>query len=100
MVIASPAFIISGFTWPTYAMPSFIANFTKIIPLTPYLEALKIMVVEKGSDYLTYKYFWHLFILGWVYFILGWIALKIKINMLFKAHHIVENYEGQEIDPE
>ncbi|MFC4687832.1 ABC transporter permease [Epilithonimonas pallida] len=100
MVIASPAFIISGFTWPTYAMPSFIANFTNIIPLTPYLEALKIMVVEKGSDYLTYKYFWHLFILGWVYFILGWIALKIKINMLFKAHHIVENYEGQEIDPE
>lgn len=97
MVIASPAFIISGFTWPTYAMPEFIANFTKIIPLTPYLEALKIMVVEKGSDFLTYKYFWHLFILGWVYFILGWIALKIKIKMLFKEYHLQENYDDQEI---
>ena len=51
MVIASPAFIISGFTWPNYAMPDFITYFTKIIPLTPYLEALKIMVVEKGSDF-------------------------------------------------
>lgn len=95
MVIASPAFIISGFTWPTYAMPEFISKFTNIIPLTPYLEALKIMVVEKGSDYLTYRYFWHLFILGWVYFILGWIALKIKIHFLFKAYHIAENYEDQ-----
>ena len=97
MVIASPAFIMSGFTWPTYAMPEFISNFTKIIPLTPYLEALKIMLVEKGSDFLTYKYFWHLFILGWVYFILGWIALKIKIKMLFKEYHLQENYDDQEI---
>ncbi|MDO5615610.1 MAG: ABC transporter permease, partial [Cruoricaptor ignavus] len=79
MVIASPAFIISGFTWPVSAMPDFIQHFNSIIPLTPYLEALKIMVVQHGSDFLTRKYFLHLFILGWVYFILGWIALKIKI---------------------
>lgn len=98
MVIASPAFIISGFTWPTYAMPEFISSFTKIIPLTPYLEALKIMVVEKGSDYLTYKYFWHLFILAWVFFILGWIALKIKIHFLFKEYHISENDDDQSYD--
>lgn len=98
MVIASPAFIISGFTWPTYAMPDFISSFTKIIPLTPYLEALKIMVVEKGSDYLTYKYFWHLFILAWVFFVLGWIALKIKIHYLFKEYHISEDYDDQSDD--
>lgn len=98
MVIASPAFIISGFTWPTYAMPDFISSFTKIIPLTPYLEALKIMVVEKGSDYLTYKYFWHLFILAWVFFVLGWISLKIKIHYLFKEYHISEDYDDQSDD--
>ena len=67
----------------------------KLFPLTPYLEALKIMVVEKGSDYLTQKYFWHLFILGWVYFLLGWIALKIKIKMLFKEYHLSEDYDDQ-----
>ena len=71
MVIASPAFIISGFTWPSYAMPEFIKSFTAIIPLTPYLEALKIMVVQNGSDFLTKKHLVHLLILGWVYFILG-----------------------------
>ena len=33
------------------------------------------MVVEK-VQFLTQKYFWHLFILGWVYFLLGWIAFE------------------------
>ena len=37
-------------------MPEFIANFTKIIPLTPYLEALKIMVVQHGSDSVSYTH--------------------------------------------
>lgn len=97
MVIASPAFIISGFTWPSYAMPKFIQYFNAIIPLTPYLEALKIMLVEKGSDYLTRKYFLHLFIMAWVYFILGWIALKIKINSLFAKYNVNENEEEQDV---
>lgn len=91
MVVASPAFIISGFTWPTFAMPEFIKNFNAIIPLTPYLEALKIMVVQKGSDMLTRKYLIDLLVLGWVYFILGWIALKIKIHFLFKKYKISES---------
>lgn len=90
MVIASPAFIISGFTWPNFAMPPLIQYFNTIIPLTPYLEALKIMVVQHGSDFLTTKYFLHLFVLGWIYFILGWIALKIKIHFLFKKYEIPE----------
>ncbi|WP_312322689.1 ABC transporter permease [Soonwooa sp.] len=86
MVIASPAFIISGFTWPTYAMPTAIRALTDIIPLTPYLEALKIMVIQHGSDYLTDKYFWHLFTLAAVYFVLGWLALKIKLKFIFKQN--------------
>ena len=91
MVIASPVFIISGFTWPSYAMPEFIKSFTAIIPLTPYLEALKIMVVQNGSDFLTKKHLVHLLILGWVYFILGWVALKIKIHFLMKKYKISQN---------
>ena len=91
MVIASPAFIISGFTWPSYAMPEFIKSFTAIIPLTPYLEALKIMVVQNGSDFLTKKHLVHLLILDWVYFILGWVALKIKIHFLMKKYKISQN---------
>ena len=90
MVIASPAFIISGFTWPTYAMPTAIRALTDIIPLTPYLEALKIMLIQHGSDYLTDKYFWHLLIQAIAYFILGWIAFKIKIHFLFKKNKAEE----------
>ena len=96
MVIASPAFIISGFTWPTYAMPGFIKSFTAIIPLTPYLEALKIMVVQNGPAVLTKKYLVHLFILGGVYFVIGGIALKIKIHFLFKRYKISENISDDE----
>lgn len=88
MVIASPAFIISGFTWPTYAMPELIYKLTQIIPLTPYLEALKIMVVEHGSDHLTDGHFKHLLWLSVIYFVLGWIALKIKIHFHFKKYNI------------
>ncbi len=98
MVIASPAFIVSGFTWPTSAMPQFVQYFNSIIPLTPYLEALKIMVVGRGSDYLTQKYFIHLLILALVYFVLGWIALKIKINSLYKKYHISEDDESDDFD--
>lgn len=97
MVIASPAFIISGFTWPSFAMPGFIKSFNSIIPLTPYLEALKIMLVQKGSDYLTHKYLIHLLILGWVYFVLAWIALKIKIHYLFKSYKISKNDEQENV---
>lgn len=84
MVIASPSFIISGFTWPTYAMPSVINAINSIIPLTPYLEAMKILVIQRGNAILTEPYFWHLFILAWIFFITGWIALKIKIYFLYK----------------
>ncbi|MCJ8497867.1 ABC transporter permease [Chryseobacterium salipaludis] len=100
MVIASPAFIISGFTWPTFAMPEFIKKFTAIIPLTPYLEALKIMVVQNGSAVLTKKYLLHLFILGWVYFLAAWIALKIKIHFLFKKYKITTSEIAIEDIPE
>lgn len=87
MVIASPAFIISGFTWPVYAMPEFIQRFTDLIPLTPYLEALKIMVVQQGSSELTRPFFWHLFTMAAVYFLLGWIVLKIKLVRLHRLHN-------------
>lgn len=87
MVIASPAFIISGFTWPIYAMPNFIQKLTDIIPLTPYLESLKIMVIQQGSNELTHPYLWHLLIMASIYFILGWIVLKFKLLKMHRLHN-------------
>ncbi|ASW73127.1 ABC transporter permease [Chryseobacterium piperi] len=84
MVIASPAFIISGFTWPLNAMPGFVQFIANIIPLTPFLQAFKILLIQKGSVALTYPYMRHLGILLIVYAILGWIALKIKLWLIFR----------------
>lgn len=85
MVIASPAFIISGFTWPLSAMPVFVQALANIIPLTPFLQAFKILLIQKGSVELTYPYIQHLGILLVTYAVLGWLALKIKLRFLFKT---------------
>ncbi|MCW3465941.1 ABC transporter permease [Chitinophaga nivalis] len=85
MVIASPAFIISGFTWPLNAMPGFVQFIANIIPLTPFLQAFKILLIQKGGVALTYPYIKHLGILLVVYAFMGWLALKIKLWLLFRA---------------
>jgi len=90
MVIASPAFIISGFTWPLNAMPAFVQFIANIIPLTPFLQAFKILLIQKGSVELTYPYLEHLSILLIVYAVLGWIALKIKMGLMFKKSKQIE----------
>lgn len=91
MVIASPAFLISGYTWPRNAMPELIRWITDIIPLTPYLEAMKILVIEKGNAALTQPYLIHLLVLAVVYFVIGWVVLKFKIQRLFKEYHLNES---------
>ena len=82
MIIASPAFIIGGFTWPSSAMPTAIQYLANIIPLTPFLEAFKIILIQKGSFELTYPYLQHLLILMAVYFVLCVLALKLKVRKL------------------
>ncbi|AJW61534.1 ABC transporter permease [Elizabethkingia bruuniana] len=84
MVLASPSFIISGFTWPLSAMPAAVQFLANIIPLTPFLQAFKILLIQKGSVELTYPYLQHLIILLVVYGVLGWIALKIKLWKMFR----------------
>jgi ABC-2 type transport system permease protein len=84
MVIASPAFIISGFTWPLNAMPAFVQFIANIIPLTPFLQAFKILLIQKGSVELTFPYLRHLGILLLIYAFLGWIALKVKLWLVFR----------------
>ncbi|MDV2449131.1 ABC transporter permease [Elizabethkingia anophelis] len=84
MILASPSFIISGFTWPLSAMPAAVQFLANIIPLTPFLQAFKILLIQKGSVELTYPYLQHLIILLIVYGVLGWIALKIKLWKMFR----------------
>lgn len=41
MILAVPSFLVSGFTWPSMSMPLAIQSFSKILPLTYFLEALR-----------------------------------------------------------
>lgn len=49
MVISTPAFILSGFTWPTMAIPAAITNIAQFIPLTQFLEGFR-KVAFYGGD--------------------------------------------------
>ena len=66
-------------------MPTALRYLTNIIPLTPYLEALKILLIQKGESSLTNGFYLQLLAQSFIYFLLGWIALKVKVKSLFKA---------------
>ncbi len=80
MVIATPSFILSGFTWPLSQMPKAIQYIADIIPLTHFLPAFRILIIENGPVHLTYPYIINMLIIAAISFVLAFIALKIKVN--------------------
>ncbi|MCH8558540.1 MAG: ABC transporter permease [Balneolia bacterium] len=50
MVIATPAFIISGFTWPMSQMPDVVVWVASVIPLTHFLEAFR-NILMAGAEW-------------------------------------------------
>ena len=49
MVISTPAFILSGFTWPTMAIPSAITIIAQFIPLTQFLSGFRKIAFYGGN---------------------------------------------------
>lgn len=49
MLLATPAFIIGGYSWPPEAMPVGVRWLASILPLTPFLNAHKVMLFQHGS---------------------------------------------------
>lgn len=49
MVIATPSFILSGFTWPLSQMPVWVQHIASGIPLTHFLKAFRVLLVEGGN---------------------------------------------------
>lgn len=49
MVISTPAFVLSGFTWPTLAIPDAISNIAQYIPLTQFLSGFR-KIAFYGGD--------------------------------------------------
>ena len=54
MVISTPAFILSGFTWPTLAFPNAIANIAQFIPSTQFLNGFR-KIAFYGGDLASIK---------------------------------------------
>lgn len=54
MVISTPAFVLSGFTWPTLAIPETITNIAQYIPLTQFLSGFR-KVAFYGGDLASIK---------------------------------------------
>lgn len=49
MVISTPAFVLSGFTWPTLSFPDAITNVAQYIPLTQFLNGFR-KIAFYGGD--------------------------------------------------
>lgn len=49
MVISTPAFVLSGFTWPTLSFPDAITNVAQYIPLTQFLSGFR-KIAFYGGD--------------------------------------------------
>lgn len=78
MVIATPSFILSGFTWPLSQMPEWVQYIASVIPLTHFLPAFRILLVEQGPVDLTYPYVVNLSVIFAIGFVLSYVALYIK----------------------
>ncbi len=80
MVISTPAFILSGFTWPLSAMPHWVTNISNSIPLTHFLTAFKKIAMYGGNISDIYPELKSLSLIAVISFILMAISLLIKIK--------------------
>lgn len=80
MVIATPSFILSGFTWPLSQMPDWVVGIANMIPLTHYLQIFRSLVIEGGTvDYLQEE-FWGLALIALVTLTASSIFLQLKVR--------------------
>jgi ABC-2 type transport system permease protein len=49
MVLATPSFLLSGYTWPIEAMPRLIQQFSSMLPLTHFLRGFRRIAIYRGT---------------------------------------------------
>ena len=88
MMFSTPAFLIGGFSWPLSSMPEGVQFIANLIPLTPFLNAHKILLIEQGTLQHVLPYIKHLGIQILVYGVLALAALQYRMwrtSLLEKA---------------
>jgi len=86
MVVATPSFMISGFTWPLDQMPVWVQSIANGIPLTHFLKAFRILMVEAGSIKQTLPSIYAMLLIAIICGTAAYIALYFKIKKYKKAH--------------
>lgn len=89
MVISTPAFILSGFTWPTAAIPEVIANVAQFIPVTQFLSAFRKIAFYGGDFASVSSEITMLLLIFGVAFIAMVFLLQLKINKTAKKETVV-----------
>jgi len=80
LIIAAPAFLLSGYTWPLEQMPVFLRVFSETIPLTPFLAGFrKIYMYGLGTEFIL-TYAKQLVISGVIFFSLAYVFTFMRIK--------------------
>jgi len=90
MSIASPAFTLSGFSWPANQEPALLRAISEIIPLTPFLKILRMTLVQGASLQDVLPYINHELLLTGVYFLLSFLLLKVKITKTLRNDSTIQ----------
>lgn len=98
MVVATPSFILSGFTWPLSQMPIWVQYVASGIPLTHFLKAFRILLVEGGSFAQTWPAIMGMVWIGVVCGLASVIALYFKRKQVLQASESIEEYAVQTVD--
>lgn len=84
MVIATPSFLLSGYTWPLDAMPPWIAAISRALPLTQFLQGFRKLAVYGGSFSDVRPQIGSLLLTAFICWLLMWVLLHLKINATAK----------------
>lgn len=84
MVIATPSFILSGFTWPLSQMPDWVVTVANVIPLTHFLQAFRILLIEEATLSQCSGAVWAMIWIGLVCAVLSYVALYFKRKKVLK----------------
>ena len=90
MVVATPAFILSGFTWPSSLMPGWVQGIANVIPSTHYLRIFRLLFIQHAENYHTNKPLIALTIIMIISFVLAVAVLWWKIRKLKPADKLKE----------
>jgi len=90
MIIASPSFILSGFTWPLSQMPAAARTIANMIPLTHYVIGFrKLAYMQATLGDLKPEIIGLLIITG-VAMLITYIMLKLKIIAVLKRYKLAK----------